>query len=162
MGNRGRYEIATAIRTACIWEATSRKVGNVHRYADFAETTYLGFVLSAGEISDRLAGVFSSEVQMRKATGRIGAIISEATWATSQVALSNTNLGMILLLAPLAGVWVEPGSGYRRRDLELVLSKLSVEDTRRVYEAIRLARPGGLGEVPDQDVKDEPLSLIHI
>lgn len=156
MGNRGQYEIATAIRTACIWEATARKVGNVHRYADFAETTYLDFVLSAGEIADRLAEVFSSEVQMSKATGRIGTIVIEATWATSRVARSNTNLGMILLLAPLAGVWVEPDSGFRRRDLELVLSKLSVEDTRRAYEAIRLARPGGLGDVPDQDVKDEP------
>ena len=156
MGYRGQYEIATAIRTACIWEATSRKVGNVHRYADFAETTYLDFVLSAGEIADRLAEVFSSEVQMRKATGRIGTIVIEATWATSRVARSNTNLGMILLLAPLAGVWVEPDSGFRRRDLDLVLTKLSVEDTRRAYEAIRLARPGGLGDVPDQDVKDEP------
>ena len=59
MGDRGQYEIATAIRTACIWEATARKVGNVHPDADFAETTYLDFVLSAGEIADRIAEVFT-------------------------------------------------------------------------------------------------------
>jgi triphosphoribosyl-dephospho-CoA synthase len=156
MGDRGQYQIATAIRAACVWEVTARKAGNVHRYADAPGATYLDFVLSAGEIADRLADVFSSSVQMRRAAGRIGHSIHTAVWATSQVAQTNTNLGIVLLLAPLAGVWAEPDSGHRRRELEQVLSRLSVDDARRVYEAIRIANPGGLGDAPEQDVREEP------
>jgi triphosphoribosyl-dephospho-CoA synthase len=66
---------------------------------------------------------------------------------------TNTNLGIILLLAPLAAVEEdEPwGSG-----LERVLSGLDVEDSRHVFAAIRLAQPGGLGRSSEEDVHDEP------
>ena len=99
MGYNGQYEIATAIRTACFWEVTARKLGNVHRCADFAGTTYLDFILSAGVIADRLSDVFSSAVQMRRGDGCVGLSIRTAVYATSQVAKSNTNLGITLLLS---------------------------------------------------------------
>src|SRR5262249_23562126 len=35
-------------------------------------------------------------------------------------------------------------------------ARLDVADSRAAYEAIRLANPGGLGRVADQDVHDEP------
>ena len=35
------------VQLACIWEATARKVGNVHPGAGYANTSYLDFVLSA-------------------------------------------------------------------------------------------------------------------
>jgi triphosphoribosyl-dephospho-CoA synthase len=41
-----------------------------------------------------------------------------------------------------------------------VLSKLTVDDTKRVYEAIRLAAPGGLGDAPEQDVREEPTATL--
>jgi len=37
-----------------------------------------------------------------------------------------------------------------------VLANLDVTDSRAVYEAIRLARPGGLGQVAEQDISQEP------
>jgi triphosphoribosyl-dephospho-CoA synthase len=37
-----------------------------------------------------------------------------------------------------------------------LLARLDVADPRAAYEAIRLANPGGLGQVTDQDVHDEP------
>jgi triphosphoribosyl-dephospho-CoA synthase len=156
MGDRGQHEIAIAIRTACIWEVTARKVGNVHRYADFADTTYLDFVLSAGELSDHLAGVFGSAVQMRRDDGQVGRAICHSIWRTRRVTNRNTNLGMALLLGPLAGVWVEPDSGFRGQEFRGVLGRLSVADARYVYEAIRLANPGGLGDSAEQDVRDDP------
>ena len=135
------HEMATAIRTACVWEVTARKVGNVHRYADFAGSTYLDFVLSAGETADRLSSI---------PTGRIGEAILDAVRGTSRVVGNNTNLGIVLLLAPLAS------SGTHRAELSTVLAKLSIEDARHVYEAIRVAAPGGLGDAPEQDVSEEP------
>jgi triphosphoribosyl-dephospho-CoA synthase len=72
---------------------------------------------------------------------------------TQRVVRSNTNLGMILLLAPLAAA--EP-VGSLRDAVGEVLNRLDVDDARLVYEAIRLARPAGLGKVEDQDVNETP------
>src|SRR5205807_1769451 len=78
---------------ACIWEATARKPGNVHRYADFADLTYLDLVQSAAAIAPVLTCASLSGV---------GKIVLEAVKATRRVAPTNTNLGIILLLAALA------------------------------------------------------------
>jgi triphosphoribosyl-dephospho-CoA synthase len=59
---------------------------------------------------------------------------------------------MILLLVPLASVHTEA----LRAGLASVLSGLSTSDAQRVYEAIRLANPGGLGDAPEQDVRTAP------
>jgi triphosphoribosyl-dephospho-CoA synthase len=77
--------------------------------------------------------------------------VLEGVRATRRVVRSNTNLGIILLLAPLAAAGDD-----LRTDLPRILAGLDVEDSRLVYEAIRLAAPGGLGSVENQDVRDEP------
>src|SRR5215468_292881 len=78
---------------ACIWEASARKPGNVHRYCDFADVSYLDFLTSAAAIAPIL------EAAEGKPVGRT---IFDAVAATQQVVATNTNLGIILLLAPLA------------------------------------------------------------
>jgi triphosphoribosyl-dephospho-CoA synthase len=136
--------VSLCAQLACIWEATARKPGNVHRFKDFEDVTYLDFVLSAAAIApvlDRAQGK------------RIGQIVLEGVEATRAVVKTNTNLGILLLLAPLAAV----AEGTELRGgVELPLTTLDVEDARLVYEAIRLARPGGLGSASEQDVRDEP------
>lgn len=135
-------------QVACLLEATARKPGNVHRFRDFKGTTYLDFALSAlaiGEAIDhaRQAGV--------------GATVLAGIRATRALVATNTNLGMILLLAPLACV----EQGYALRSgVASVLARTTVEDARSVYEAIRLAQPGGLGSVADQDVADTPTGTL--
>lgn len=134
---------------ACIWEATARKPGNVHRHCDFEGLTYIDFVLSAAAIAPVL----------ERAVGRrVGVTIREAVQATRQVVGTNTNLGMILLLAPLAAV---PAEEPLRSGLAPILDALDVEDARQVYEAIRLAVPGGMGSVPEQDVHEQPTSSLR-
>jgi len=129
---------------ACIWEATARKPGNVHRYVDFADTGYLDFVTSAAAI----APVFAAA-----SVHSVGHMVHEAMRLTRQAASTNTNLGILLLLAPLAkaATLADIRSGVVR-----VLSDLTVEDSKGVFAAIRLARPGGLGRVVEQDIHDEP------
>lgn len=129
---------------ACVLEATARKPGNVHRYADFEDCTYLDFLLSASAISTPLD-------QAR--TLGIGQAVFESVEATRRVVGGNTNLGMILLLTPLASV---PQGVDLRSGLAQVLAGLTVDDARHAYRAIRLARPGGLVSVQEQDVGDEP------
>jgi triphosphoribosyl-dephospho-CoA synthase len=129
---------------ACVLEATARKPGNVHRYADFVDATYLDFVLSAAAV----APVFE------QAAGRpVGETVLAAVWATRRLTATNTNLGIVLLLAPLAAV---PPESELRSGVRDVLAGLTVGDSRDVFAAIRLARPGGLGDAPEQDVRGEP------
>jgi triphosphoribosyl-dephospho-CoA synthase len=151
MSDEHHYGAAMALRTACIWEATARKVGNVHRYADFHDSTYLDFILSAGVVGDHLAHV----------DGTLGASILRTVQMTRTLVGTNTNLGIILLLAPLARVWTEPDRCTCRRELEDLLAKLTIDDARHVYKAIRLANPGGLGEAAQEDIRSEPTVTLR-
>ena len=134
---------------ACIWEATARKPGNVHRYADFADLTYLDLLHSAAAMAPVLnaAQLFG-----------VGKIVLEAVKATRQLASTNTNLGIVLLLAPLAAVppWEDLRKGVAR-----ILDRLDVADARTAYEAIRLAAAGGLDRVTDQDIHEEPTKTLR-
>jgi triphosphoribosyl-dephospho-CoA synthase len=129
---------------ACLWEATARKPGNVHRFRDFADLSYTDFLLSAAALAPAMTAACQQ---------RVGDTVRSAITATRRVVRTNTNLGMVLLLAPLAAV---PPEQDLRNGVLRVLDGLDVEDARRVYEAIRLASPGGLGSAPEQDVRQEP------
>jgi triphosphoribosyl-dephospho-CoA synthase len=131
-------------QVACVWEATARKPGNVHRLADFDDVSYVEFLISAAAIQEA--------VTCAPLLG-VGRTVRDAVRDTRRVVRSNTNLGIILLLAPLAAA---DGQPTLRADVGELLTRLTVEDTRLVYEAIRLANAGGLGRVEDQDVSAEP------
>lgn len=143
------HDAGLLAQIACIWEATARKPGNVHRYRDFEDSNYLDFLLSAAAI----APVMTAACQRR-----VGATVLEAVQATRRVTGTNTNLGIVLLLAPLATV---PPEQELRSGVERVLTELDIEDARLVYEAIRLASPGGLGRVSEQDVSAEPTQTLR-
>jgi triphosphoribosyl-dephospho-CoA synthase len=141
--------IGLCAQAACILEVSARKPGNVHRFADFDDLTYLDFVLSAAAIAPVLD----------TATGRsIGATILQSIRVTRTVVATNSNLGIVLLLAPLAAV---PREQELRIGVKSVLDRLSQYDADFAYEAIRLARPGGLGTVAHQDVQSEPTESLR-
>jgi triphosphoribosyl-dephospho-CoA synthase len=125
---------------ACLLEATAPKVGNVHRGADFENLTFGDFVVSAVAIGPAMENA---------RTIGVGAAILEAIRATRQLVDTNTNLGMVLLLAPLAAV---PREEPLEGGISKVLRSLTADDSKLVYEAIRLAQPGGMGKVEEMDV----------
>lgn len=133
---------------ACLLEVSARKLGNVHRFRDFEDSHYLDYLLSASAIA--------GPIDLAREIG-VGATVLQAVEATQRVVATNTNLGMVLLLAPLAAV---PVSVDLREGVISVLRALTVDDARHVYQAIRLARPGGLGESPTQDVAHEPTDTL--
>ena len=96
----------TLAQVACLMEATARKPGNVHRFADFDGRLLPGF--RPERPGDR-PGDGRGAVDRR---GR--ARSSPAVEATRRVVSTNTNLGMILLLAPLSAAF-EPGGDLRSR-----------------------------------------------
>jgi triphosphoribosyl-dephospho-CoA synthase len=129
---------------ACILELMAPKPGNVHRSRDLPGLHLVDFLASALAIAEPLD---------RAASEGVGAAVESAIAATRQVVATNTNLGIVLLLAPLAAV---PREESLRTGVQTVLDSTTIADARAVYRAIRLAQPGGLGSVPEQDVAREP------
>ncbi|MFO0822133.1 MAG: triphosphoribosyl-dephospho-CoA synthase [Gemmataceae bacterium] len=130
---------------ACIWEVNARKMGNVYPGVSFADTAAVDFLLSAAAIRNllRFPGSFGSSFVIKRA-------VEETQLAVGR----NTNLGIILLVVPLANAF-RPTLTFRRA-IEKELQELTTDDARLVFEAIRLASPGGLGDAPEQDVNSEP------
>ena len=134
---------------ACLLEATAPKVGNVHRGADFENLTFADFVVSAVAIGPAMENA---------KTNGVGVAVLEAIKATRQLVDTNTNLGMVLLIAPLAAV---PRDEPLIGGVGKVLRGLTPADSVLVYEAIRLAQPGGMGKVEEMDVAAEaPINLL--
>jgi len=85
---------------------------------------------------------------------RVGQRVLEAIRCTQQVVRCNTNLGIVLLAAPLFGA-AESG-GDLRTAVTRELAALDRTDAALVYQAIRLARPGGMGTSARHDLSEEP------
>jgi triphosphoribosyl-dephospho-CoA synthase len=134
-----------ALLVACLLEVTARKPGNVHPLASFHDCDWQTFADSAEAIAPVLAETHRLGV---------GAAILAAVRATQERVGRNTNLGMILLLAPLAAAAARGGD--LRDALQDVLASLTRIDADLVYEAIRLSKPGGLGTAAQEDVANAP------
>jgi triphosphoribosyl-dephospho-CoA synthase len=143
--------IAQHAGLACLLEVTAPKPGNVHRGADFEGLTYLDFATSALVIGPAMA---------RAAAGaRLGQSVRDCIAATRAAVATNTNLGAVLLLVPLA---MSPRGQSLSAGVKGVLGELDAEDARLVYEAICLAQPGGMGQVDEADVTGPaPSDLRH-
>ena len=136
--------IGALAQVACLLEVAAPKAGNVHPARSFDDMTWMDFAVAAAAIAP---------VMDRAHQRSLGETVLDSVRATRAASGKNVNLGIILLLGGVATV---------RRGDELrvgvrgVLDGLDADDCRRVYEAITLAAPGGLGEVESGDVHDEP------
>ena len=140
-------DVASAVQLACLLEAAAPKPGNVSPGRAFGDMRYEDFLASAAAI-----GPAFLEADRRT----LGATILGAVQATRRWTAANTNLGLILLLAPLAHAMLRKGDGSLRDAVRAVLRATTLEDAREAYQAIRLAAPGGLGSAEAQDVAQEP------
>ncbi len=134
---------------ASLLEVTVPKPGNVHRGADFEDVTFVDFAVSAVAIGPAM--------QQAAQTG-VGPCVLSAIQATRACTGTNTNLGTVLLLAPLAAVPREQGLHAGISD---VLQSLTPQDSAAIYEAIQMARPGGMGRAAEMDIQsDVPDSIL--
>jgi triphosphoribosyl-dephospho-CoA synthase len=144
--------IAAAFLVACHTELDALKPGNVHRHAAGHGMEVAHFERAAAAAAGPIADPALS----------VGQRILRATEASVAATGLNTNLGIVLLCAPLAKAANETtlGVGLRRR-LDMILSALDENDARDAFAAIRLANPAGLGKVEAGDVRDAaPITLI--
>lgn len=133
---------AELFMAVCRAEMMALKPGNVHVHAAGHGMTVEDFLLSAEAAAPEIA----------RSGAPVGDRILRAVQATRRAVGCNTNLGILLLCAPLARAAEIPKTRPLRDRLSIVLAALTVEDAEAVFEAIRLASPGGLGRAAEHDV----------
>ena len=149
---RQAEDVAAAAQLACLLEASAPKPGNVSPFASFRDATYEDFLASAAAIGPALVAAGERS---------LGATIRAGVEATARWAPSNTNLGLVLLLAPLAQAALRPGEMSLRAQVAATLAATTVADARDAYVAIRSAAPGGLGRASEQDVAGTPTATLR-
>ncbi|MGY6274789.1 triphosphoribosyl-dephospho-CoA synthase [Methylomonas sp. MgM2] len=141
-----RSLIIDAYLKACETELQAFKPGNVSVYSDAYDMTVEDFRTSAKVSAESISDPDYT----------LGEKIYYAVKATQEAVACNTNLGIILLCAPLIqAVQLNSRAGLRH-SLADVLQNTSEEDADWVFKAIVLAAPGGLGESESQDVREKP------
>jgi triphosphoribosyl-dephospho-CoA synthase len=139
----------TAFLRACRLDVETMKPGNVSIASAGHRMTSAQFIASAGAAA---AGLFTPGA-------RVGARILDAVRRTFDAVGCNTNLGIVLLAAPLCAALERVESLDAARwhgETERVLAELDIDDARLAYRAIALANPGGLGDAPEQPVHAPP------
>ncbi len=144
--------VAAAYRDACLAELVALKPGNVHVFAAGHDMTTADFEASAQASAPAMGAPALS----------VGARIFEAIQRTRQAVGCNTNLGIVLLCAPLAQAALSSAEGSLRDRLGRILERLDVADAEQAFAAIRMAEPGGLGAAPQHDVHAPPTVSLAV
>lgn len=139
--------VRRAFAEACVLDVTSLKPGNVGIHGDGHRMVVADFLQSARAAAAPLT-----------APGLpVGERILGAVRATREAVGKNTNLGIVLLAAPLVQAALAPGNAgdpdALRARVAGVLAALTRADAARAFEAIVLAAPAGLGDAPRNDVR---------
>lgn len=160
---------------AILFEVSADKPGNVNLIVGFEGTRYQHFLASAVAAApsfewaaERGLAVSRREIHINDVG--LGQIIKDCVaninaWQQG----GNTLLGTIILLLPIAvAAGVTPTKeGYifeipkLRKNLKLVVESTTPEDAVKVFEAIKIANPSGLGKAPELDI-DDPESVNRI
>jgi len=141
--------IGDKVRVAIETECSAIKAGNVHPSASFHDLEHRHFVAAAnaiGQAVDRCVGQ------------SVGSIAMCSAQAMMDTVGTNTSLGTILLLAPLVATHHRSGMGSIEctafsMALQRTLANLTPADARDIYKAIQIAKPGGLGDATEMDVR---------
>jgi triphosphoribosyl-dephospho-CoA synthase len=149
---RGRGWSAAA---ASILEASAAKPGNVHPAAAFPDLTHAELVA---------AGLAIAPAMESAAEMPLGRTILAAVTAARSVTRSNANLGIVLAIAPLAAVPDHSADAAGPVGTTIacpaaiaeVLARLTPADAADVWQAIRLAQPGGMGQSGQHDLAGPP------
>ncbi len=146
------HELAGLYKHVCKLDVQALKPGNTGFHSGTDKLKVEDFLrsaeVSAGPLTEPGLG--------------LGERIWKSIQATHQAVGTNTNLGIILLIAPLVQAMIKKGDEHSLEDsLAEILQKSTVEDASKAYQAIRLAKPGGMGSKNNQDISEEPtVSLL--
>jgi triphosphoribosyl-dephospho-CoA synthase len=152
-------EIAQAVQIASLLEASAAKPGNVYPNKSFEDLNYYHFLYSS-------TAIFPAFLNLDQKS--VGDIILEGVKETYSLVKTNTNLGILLLISPLALAYVS----LRKRkltneikkerlilllknEIKLILHNLTKKDAELTYQAINYSQAGNLSKVEKGDLKDK-------
>ncbi len=140
-------QLAAAYKNACMAELQALKPGNVHAFADGHGMTIYDFINSADASANLIAQTDCS----------VGERIFNAVEATQSAVGLNTNLGLVLLCAPIIHAALHRTDVQTfRQSLIHTLNQLTIDDALLAGQAIVLANPAGLGNASENDVHQKP------
>jgi len=148
-----REELNNLYLHVCQLDVQALKPGNISVYSNSKDLS----------VDDFLNSAKASAAPITDPKSTLGLRILNATSATQAAVNTNTNLGMILLIAPIIQSKLKILEGEDIREaITRVLEATTVQDAVEVYQAIRLVKPGGMGHQNTQDVSEEPnVSLLN-
>jgi triphosphoribosyl-dephospho-CoA synthase len=138
--------LAVAYLQACRVDVAAIKPGNV----------WFGAPAYGMQAQDFIDSAEHSVYPLVDARLSLGERIERAVSATHGSVGTNTNLGIVLLCAPLIMAAQQEPHVPLAEGVERVLARSSVDDAVAAYRAIRLANPGGMGESEEHDLADTP------
>ena len=147
-------EIAKIAQIASALEVSGYpKPGNVHRTRDYEDMAFEDFIISGIVIGDAIHEACSNvDVE----NPRLGKYILRAVSETDRWIKNNTNLGIVMMLTPIAvAAAISDSFEDIRENIKLLMSNTSVEDACDLYDAINIADAGGMGDQDEYDVSSE-------
>ena len=142
-------DLTTLVYDCFICDINALKPGNVGRHGAGHGMDCADFIKSAQVVTPILCN---------RRLG-LGKRILSSVEATLGAVHCNTNLGMVLLIAPIIRVFEQLVSPGDFQDLiKPTLMSLEQQEAQDIFAAIRLANPGGLGKVDKYDV-NSPLDI---
>ena len=158
-------QISRCLELAILFEVSGYpKPGNIHRTADFAETTFEHYLASSVAIAPSFKraaeqGIKVSEYQIEASEVGLGYIIKDGVDRMLQSQSGgNTLLGAVILLAPIAAAAGMIRNSFSltklRKNIKAIVEATTPEDAVDVYDAIALVNPGGLNKSKKLDVND--------
>jgi triphosphoribosyl-dephospho-CoA synthase len=159
--------VSRCLELAILLEVSADKPGNVNLVVGFEGTNHMHFLASAVAAAphfklaaERGIAVSKGEIGLEEVgVGRIirDCVADVSAWQSG----GNTLLGTVILFSPLAvaaGMTpMEKGvvdAFAMRGNLKKIVEATTPEDAVAVYEAVKIAKPSGLGKAPDLDVND--------
>ncbi len=134
------------------------KPGNVHRTQDFSDMVFEDFLISGIAIGKTMEKAAMNGLNLRDDPGKwsdigLGSLILEAVTETDRWVANNTNLGIIMLLAPIcAAAGILDTVGDLRSVIRQIMKLTTATDAVNLYKAINIADAGGMGQQDELDV----------
>jgi len=151
---RIRIILKKQIKFVCDTEIKSLKPGNVHKYSEGHGMNLKDFLKSSLIISKCLT----------KNNLDLGKKILISVNEIQNKIKKNTNLGIILMLSPIATIVQEEGVISKEellKKIKSLIKKQNIKNSIPIFKAISLTSPGGLGFSKKYDVNEPPNTNLY-
>lgn len=163
-------EIAKIAQIASALEVSGYpKPGNVHRTRDYDDMVFEDFIISGIVIGDAIRQA-CTDVDIENP--RLGKYILQAVAETDRWIKNNTNLGIVMMITPIAvAAAISDSFDDIQQNVDLLMKNTSVDDSCDLYDAINIADAGGMGEEDEygvasdsakQDLRDDGLTMYDV